>query len=79
MTRTAREVVAGTRDPETIDRIGLWNVHEVKRLPGGMRFLVEGAGFFDSRGFLYPTDGRPPPDASYYDAGWYTWTSDFEL
>jgi hypothetical protein len=79
MTRTAREVLAGKRDPAAIARIGLWNVRRAERLPGGMLFLVEDAGFFDSHGFLYPTDGLPPPGARYYGGGWYLVTEDFEL
>ena len=79
MTRVARAVIQGERDPEAIERIGLWNVRGAKRLPGGMLFLVEGAGLFDSHGFLYSTDGLPPPGARYYGGGWYLVTEDFEL
>lgn len=79
MTRTAQEVIEGKRDPATIKRIGLWNVRRAERMPGGMRFLVEGAGLFDSHGFQYPTNGRPPPNAKYFRSGWYFWTLDVEL
>jgi hypothetical protein len=75
MTRTAREVIAGERDPATIERIGLWNVSRAERLPGGMRFDVEGAGILSPEGFLFPVDGLPPPEARYYRSGWYLWTS----
>jgi hypothetical protein len=33
MTHTAHEVIAGERDPETIERIGLWKVWRAERLP----------------------------------------------
>lgn len=79
MTRTAGDIIEGRRNPATIDRIGLWKVRNVTREPGAVRFFVQGAGIFDSHGFLYPTNGLQPPDAVYYGSGWYTFTSDFEL
>ena len=79
MTRTARDVLAGERDPAAIERIGLWKVRRAERLPGGVLFLIEGAGLFDSHGFLYSTDGLPPAGARYYGSGWYLVTEDFEL
>lgn len=79
MTRTARDVIEGRRDPETIRRIGLWDVREAKRIPGGMRFAVERAGLFDTKGFAYTVTGIPPEGGRYYRNGWYIWTSDFEL
>ena len=78
MNDAARAVLAGERDPTTIDRIGLWNVRDVLRMPGGMRFQVEGAGFLVASGFAYQADGLPPQgpyEFEYYRGGWYTWTS----
>ncbi len=79
MVEAARDLLAGRRDPAEIERIGLWKVDDVETIPGGIRFLVEGAGLFDQTGFLYVTNGLPPPDAKYYESGWYTWSTDFEL
>jgi len=79
MTRTARDVIEGRRDPETIRRIGLWNVREVTRIPGGMRFSVDRAGLLDVSGFAYTVTGRPPEEGRYYLDGWYVCcTSDFD-
>jgi hypothetical protein len=79
MTRTARDVVDGRRDPDTIARIGLWNVAEAERIPGGMRFIVEDAGLFDRHGFAYTATGIPPERGRYYRDGWYLWDNGFEL
>ena len=77
MNEVAREVIGGERDPETIERIGLWNVDDVQRIAGGMRFTVRDAGFISSTGFAYQADGLPPPRHAtfrYYRGGWYIWT-----
>jgi hypothetical protein len=79
MAQLARDVLEGRRDPAGIEWVGLWKVKDVERIPGGVRFLVEGAGLFDEHGFLYVTNGLPPRNATYYDGGWYTWSTDFEL
>lgn len=77
MNEVAREVIRGERDPETIERIGLWNVDNVRRVAGGMRFTVRNAGFNSPTGFAYQADGRPLYDGvggyRYYRAGWYIW------
>jgi hypothetical protein len=82
MNDAARAVLAGERNPATIDRIGLWHVRDVRRVRGGMRFQVEGAGLFSGAGFAYQADGLPPPGDNvfrYYRGGWYTWTSSFSF
>jgi hypothetical protein len=79
MRHLARDVLDGRRDPAGIEWVGLWKVKDVERFPGGVRFLVDGAGLFDQHGFLYVTNGLPPPDARYYGSGWFTWSTDFEL
>ena len=77
MNDVAREVLDGERDPETIERIGLWDVENVRRVAGGVRFTVRNAGFITRTGFAYQADGRPAYDGSggfrYYRAGWYIW------
>lgn len=79
MVRLARDVLDGRRNPAGVEWVGLWKVKDVERIPGGVRFLVDGAGLFDQHGFLYVTNGLPPPDARYYGSGWYTWSLDVEL
>jgi hypothetical protein len=79
MTEAARELIEGRRNPSAVDRIGLWKVEDIEVFPGGVRFLVEGAGLFSQFGFIYVTNGLPPPDARYYRDGWYTWDTNFEL
>lgn len=79
MTRTAHAVAEGRRDPETIRRIGLWEVRDVKRIPGGMRFAIEHAGIFDLQGFAITFTGIPPDRGRYYRDGWYRWDNGFEL
>jgi hypothetical protein len=78
MNETALAVFRGERDPETVDRIGLWNVGLARRSPGGMRFTVAGAGFLSHAGFAYQADGLPPPQDGdtfrYWRRGWYVWT-----
>lgn len=74
MNEAAHAVMAGERDPATIDRIGLWNVSDVRRVRGGMRLRVEDVGFLAGAGFAYQADGLPPPGPyafEYYRAGWY--------
>lgn len=77
MNETALAVIRGERDPDTIDRIGLWNVNRAYRSPGGMRFTVKGAGFLSYAGFAYQADGLPPPSDGdsfrYWRRGWYIW------
>jgi hypothetical protein len=82
MNEAALAVMAGERNPATIDRIGLWNVSEVRRVRGGMRFRVEDVGFLAGAGFAYQADGLPPPgpyEFEYYRAGWYMWREQITL
>ena len=78
MNTVAREVAAGSRSPEQIHRIGLWNVEKVERVRGGMRFLVEGTGFLDPVGFAYSPHGRPPSIGEdfyeHFEGPWWFWT-----
>jgi hypothetical protein len=76
MNEVGPAVASGARDPATIDRIGNWDVHRAWRVPGGMRFTVDGTGFLSTTGFAYQPDGlRQLTDASfsYYRNGWYLW------
>jgi hypothetical protein len=76
MNEVGRAVASGARDPATIDRIGTWDVHRVWRVPGGMRFTVDGTGFLSTTGFAYQPDGlRQDMDTSFrhYRGVWYLW------
>jgi F0F1-type ATP synthase assembly protein I len=77
MNAVAREVAAGSRSPQGIDRIGLWNVEKVERVRGGMRFLVEDTGFLDPVGFAYSPRGKPPVIGEdfyeHFDGPWWIW------
>lgn len=77
MDRAARDVLAGRRDPQAIDRIGLWEVERAERGRGTFRFLVKESGLFDPVGFAYSPHGRPPnfgEDAYRHVSGpWYVW------
>ena len=78
MNETALAVIRGERDPDTIGRIGLWNVGQAYRVPGGMRFTVRETGLLSSSGFAYQADGLPPQSDGdsfrYWRRGWYIWT-----
>jgi hypothetical protein len=80
MDGAAAQVTAGG---STSDRwIGLWPAESIERVPGGMRFLVSGAGLFDQEGFAYSSDGsveaiQKPDEDSFYtriDDHWFLWT-----
>ncbi|GAA1782345.1 hypothetical protein [Streptomonospora arabica] len=68
---------------EAPDRFGPYRVRRAEDLgdQAGARFLVEGAGFLNDRGFAYSPDGTPPGSADdayeHLSGPWYTWTRDF--
>lgn len=81
--RLAARVVSGTVDPNDVTGhwVGTYPVERVERLPGGMRFLVRGAGFFHIGGFAY-SPGQAPPvvgeDYYHHITGpWYAWIEGF--
>lgn len=77
MDSAAQDVLSGRRDPQTIDRIGLWEVERAERARGTFRFLVKESGLFDPVGFAYSPRGRPPnfsEDSYWHVSGpWYVW------
>jgi hypothetical protein len=77
MDSAAQDVLSGRRDPQTIDRIGLWEVERSERARGTFRFLVKESGLFDPVGFAYSPRGRPPnfsEDSYWHVSGpWYVW------
>jgi hypothetical protein len=81
MDSTARRVMRDPGSADRIDRIGLWNVSAVERVPGGMRFLVDGSGFIDFGGFAYSPNGPPQgadiADYEHLDGPWWLWWFDF--
>jgi hypothetical protein len=89
MTTYARSVVdtvPGTTDEaapiaDAPSRLGLFSVDRAEVIPGGMRFIVSGAGFIDPAGFAYSPNGVPPfigEDTYEHLSGpWYLWTESF--
>jgi hypothetical protein len=78
MNTAAKRVVAHPERARTIHRIGLWRTNRVERIPGGMRFTVAGAWFFDEHGFAYSPHGRPAKVGAedvytHLDGPWYLW------
>jgi len=77
MDSTARAVIAGTKAPRTVRRIGFWDVTTVERIRGGMRFLVADTGFLDPAGFAYSPNGTPEVIGedyyAHYAGPWYIW------
>jgi hypothetical protein len=81
MDRFAKQLASappGAKIPRTA-RLGIYSAVEIQPIPGGVRFLVEGSGFFRSAGgFAYSPDAPPPPQdgdlSDVYtsiDGGWY--------
>jgi hypothetical protein len=78
MDRLARQVMSA---PATAPRpawVGLYPIQDARVVPGGMRFIVRGAGFMDRAGFAFSPSG-PPPNLGGEDCytpirdGWYEW------
>lgn len=86
MDQAAAEIIAGG----STDRawIGLYPTDVVERVPGGMRFAVEGSGFLSRWGFAYAVDGDPA--AGEFDplwccdsyepigGGWFRWFQEWD-
>lgn len=70
----------GTKFPDR--SIGLYPATHIESFPGGVRFLVKGAGFLDSCGFAY-SPNSPPPNITGEDiyqritSAWYIWREDW--
>ena len=61
--------------------LGVYPVDHVETIPGGMRFLVKGAGFIDREGFAFSPDGPPPGTShqiyAHFWGSWYIWVQRF--
>jgi hypothetical protein len=81
MDATARRVIRDPAAGEHIHRIGLFEVWQVERVPGGMRFFIKDSGFVDFGGLAYSPNGAPRgPDIAGYehlDGPWWVWWFDF--
>lgn len=79
MERTARAVmqlpVGAEKEPA--HWIGLYPTVKIERIPGGMRFLVQGTGIFDREGFAYSPDGEPTATGddyyTHFSGPWWLW------
>jgi hypothetical protein len=77
MDRLVQQVSASGGAVPNRARAGLFTALWIEEIPGGIRFLAEGSGFFRAAGgFAYSPDG-PPPQADMFDQytpigdGWY--------
>lgn len=70
-------------DPASVQdesRVGLYPIKKLETFDGGLRFLVSGAGVFESGGFAYSENGLPRVQEerdyySHYHGNWYIWVS----
>ncbi|TDC04515.1 hypothetical protein E1267_22545 [Nonomuraea longispora] len=59
--------------------IGLFPVERAVRIPGGVRFAIDGTGFFGTAGFAWSPEGEPPdPEGEdlyeHWQGPWYLWS-----
>jgi hypothetical protein len=78
MNAAAKRVIRHPEQARSIHRIGLWPTSRVEKIPGGMRFVVSGAGFLDAGGFAYSPNGEPANVGgedvyTHLDGPWYVW------
>ncbi|MEI8196990.1 MAG: hypothetical protein WCI73_13915 [Phycisphaerae bacterium] len=77
MERLAHEV-ASSPGPYADRSVGWFAARRIERAPGGMRFIVDGAGFIDGEGFAKFTTPPPPGrsadgwDYAHFKDDWYT-------
>jgi hypothetical protein len=74
-------LTTSTVPPGGFANIGSYGAYNIKAIPGGVKFLVNGAGFFRSGGgFAYSPDGPPAPTPfetfTPIRSGWYVETYD---
>jgi len=80
MDRLARQVMASPSDPPRGAWVGLYNADAIEAFPGGMRFIVSGAGSFTRAGFAWSPGGAPPVTDDRYrhvEGPWYIWIEDW--
>jgi hypothetical protein len=81
MERFARRVLAQPSGATTAQHVGFYQACNAERIPGGMRFRIDRAGFIDRFGFAYCPDA--PPRAAGNDGyehlsgPWYIWRERF--
>ena len=80
MDRLAQQVLDAPDEAPRGAWVGLYNADAIETVPGGMRFIVSGAGVFTRVGFAYRPSGPPPvtPDRYRHIEGpWYVWIEDW--
>lgn len=80
MNRVAQQT-AGRATAPTVSRVGLYGVKKIEGFPGGMRFVVAGAGYINREGFAFSPNGVPPRIGDdyyvHFYGPWYLWTERF--
>ncbi|MEO3892594.1 hypothetical protein [Nonomuraea sp. B5E05] len=65
--------------PADDEWIGLFPVERAERIRGGVRFAIDGTGFFSTDGFAWSPEGEPPePEGEdlyeHWQGPWYLWS-----
>ncbi|GAB2498390.1 hypothetical protein GCM10027187_75260 [Streptosporangium sandarakinum] len=74
-----RAIAHGMPLPADDEWIGLFPVERAERIPGGVRFAIDGTGFFGTTGFAWSPEGEPPEPAGedlyeHWHGPWYLWS-----
>jgi hypothetical protein len=81
MDHLALRVLESPSSAPTEEWIGVYHAERIQAIPGGMRFLVRGAGFIDPEGFAYSPNGPPAVlGEDYYthwSGNWYVWRESY--
>jgi len=85
MNRWVQQLLTTAGAPPPVARVGSYDVEDVELIPGGVKFLVEGAGFFRrGGGFAFSPSGPPAVNGPAYETysplggGWYLRTYEEE-
>ncbi|MGW4411607.1 hypothetical protein ACWEJ6_46820 [Nonomuraea sp. NPDC004702] len=75
----ARAISHGAPLPADGEWIGLFPVGRAERISGGVRFAIDGTGFFGATGFAWSPEAEPPePDGEglyeHWHGPWYLWS-----
>ncbi|GGT40732.1 hypothetical protein ACFFV7_40095 [Nonomuraea spiralis] len=75
----ARAISHGAPLPADDEWIGLFPVGRAERIPGGVRFAIDGTGFLGTTGFAWSPEVEPPePEGEelyeHWHGPWYLWS-----